>query len=132
MAIAMVEVVMIGSFVLTGLWWLGVLAAAGLAATGALFGWLTVSVDERAIVLRFGIGVVCKRSAIAEVVRATRVRNPWWTGWGIRWLPGRTVYNVSGFDAVEVELADGRVYRIGTDEPAALLAAIETGRAIGG
>jgi hypothetical protein len=27
------------------------------------------------------------------------------------------IYNVSGFDAVEIKLKNGKVYRIGTDEP---------------
>ena len=42
--------------------------------------------------------------------------------WVIRngWL-----YNVSGFDAVELELASGKLCRIGTDEPGRLLHAIE-------
>lgn len=35
------------------------------------------------------------------------------------------MYNVAGYDAVELELRSGRVFRIGTDEPDALLAAIE-------
>jgi hypothetical protein len=34
------------------------------------------------------------------------------------------IYNVSGFDAVELRMTDGRMYRIGTDEPHELEAAI--------
>jgi hypothetical protein len=34
------------------------------------------------------------------------------------------VYNVSGFDAVEIKLKNGKRYRIGTDEPKDLEQAI--------
>jgi hypothetical protein len=46
-------------------------------------------------------------------------------GWGIHRLARGWIYNVSGWEAVEIELASGSVHRIGTDEPRALLAAIE-------
>jgi hypothetical protein len=48
------------------------------------------------------------------------VKNHWYYGWGIRFWPGMTIFNVSGFDAVEITMQNGRRYRIGTDEPAQL------------
>jgi hypothetical protein len=42
--------------------------------------------------------------------------------------PGGVIWNVSGFDAVELELDDGTRFRIGTDEPVALAAAIALAR----
>jgi hypothetical protein len=36
------------------------------------------------------------------------------------------LYNVSGTDAVEIELRSGRRFRIGTDEPKVLAQAIQT------
>src|SRR3989344_3887675 len=47
-------------------------------------------------------------------------------GWGIRfWFwPRMCIYNVSGFDAVEIKLKDNRIFRIGTDEPRELEHAI--------
>ena len=89
-----------------------------------VFSALTVEVDEDAIRLRFGIGLVRKRIPLAEVKGWREVRNPWYTGWGIRLGPGYVLWNVSGFDAVELDLATGRRFRVGSDEPAALLAAI--------
>ena len=56
------------------------------------------------------------------------VRNPWYTGWGIRLGPGYVLWNVSGRGAVELDLASGRRFRVGTDEPAALVSAIERGK----
>ena len=39
-------------------------------------------------------------------------------------IPGGWIWNVSGLDAVELLLGDGRVLRVGTDEPEALSRAI--------
>jgi hypothetical protein len=61
----------------------------------------------------------------------TRVRNPWYYGWGIRFISNGMVYNVSGFDAVEIALADGRRVRLGTDEPDAVIAALAQRHGIG-
>jgi hypothetical protein len=94
------------------------------ALTLLVFSALTVEVDAETIGLRFGIGLVRKRIPLAEVKAWRVVRNPWYTGWGIRLGPGYVLWNVSGFDAVELDLASGRRFRVGTDEPAALLAAI--------
>ena len=35
------------------------------------------------------------------------------------------IYNVSGFDAIELTMKNGKIYRIGTDEPEKLEAAIK-------
>ena len=88
------------------------------------FGALTVEADEEAIRLRFGIGLVRKRIPLRDVQGWREVRNPWYSGWGIRLGPGGVLWNVSGFDAVQLALGDGKHFRIGTDEPAALVSAI--------
>jgi len=93
-----------------------------------VFSALTVEVDGDAIRLRFGIGLVRKRIPLAEVKSWRAVRNPWYTGWGIRLGPGYVLWNVSGRDAVELALTSGRRFRVGTDEPAALVSAIERGK----
>jgi hypothetical protein len=95
------------------------------ALTVLVFSALSVEVDAQAIRLRFGIGLVRKRIPLAEVKSWQAVRNPWYTGWGIRLGPGYVLWNVSGFDAVELDFASGRRFRVGTDEPAALVSAIE-------
>jgi hypothetical protein len=99
-----------------------------LALVALLFGALTVEVDAEAIRLRFGVGLIRKRIELAEVRGCQTVRNPWYCGWGIRLGPRGVLWNVSGFDAVELALADGRRFRIGTDEPGALLSAITRAR----
>ena len=94
------------------------------ALVALLFGALTVEVDHEAIRLRFGVGLIRKRIPLRDVQAWREVRNPWYAGWGIRMGPGGVIWNVSGLDAVELALPEGRHFRIGSDEPAALAAAI--------
>ena len=89
---------------------------------------LTVEIEGGTLTCRFGPGFIKKQIPLAEIAQATAVRNPWFVGWGIRWIPGRYwVWNVSGFQAVELAMKNGRKFRIGTDEPEALVRAIQTG-----
>jgi hypothetical protein len=88
-----------------------------LLACLGLFHSLTIEVDEESVALRFGIGVIRRRFPIAAIESARTVRNPWYCGWGIHRIRNGWLFNVSGFDAVELGMADGRRYRIGTDEP---------------
>jgi len=96
-----------------------------LAALVLLFGWLTVRIDADSILIRFGIGLIRRRVPLSRVRGHRAVTNRWFYGWGIRLIPGGLLYNVSGFDAVELDLDDGSRLRIGTDEPAALGRALE-------
>lgn len=110
---------------LAGAAWVALLVIGGSALVFLLFGWLTVDVDGERLRLRFGAGLVRRSWRIADIARAEKVRNPWYVGWGIRFLPRRTVFNVSGFDAVEIELRNGKIYRIGTDDSRGLQQVIE-------
>jgi len=76
--------------------------------------------------IKFGYGIFRKRFMLREIISARTVKNHWYYGWGIRlllWLR-LVIYNVSGFDAVEIKMKNGRTYRIGTDEPKNLKHAI--------
>lgn len=89
-----------------------------------LFTTLTVEVDAREIRLRFAIGLIRRTIPLAGLSGCQEVRNSWIHGWGIRRLRDGWMWNVSGLDAVELRLRGGGVFRIGTDEPAALARAI--------
>jgi hypothetical protein len=89
-----------------------------------LFHSLTVTVTDEVVRAAFGPGLLGKTVRVDEIVDATDVRNRWWYGWGIRLTPHGWLYNVSGFDAVEIRLATGTRVRIGTDEPVALARAV--------
>lgn len=89
-----------------------------------LFCVLSVKVDGEEVSLRFGVGIIRKRFPLSEIESHSVVRNPWYYGWGLRRIPIGWLYNVSGLDAVELSMTDGRKFRIGTDDPAGLDAAI--------
>ena len=75
--------------------------------------------------LRFGVGLIRRQFRLNDIESYEQVRNKWWYGWGIKLTPHGWMFNVSGFDAMQIRLKNGRQYRIGTDEPESLLAAIE-------
>jgi hypothetical protein len=91
----------------------------------ALFSTLTVVVDDRTVSLRFGLGSLRRDVMLADVTAACKVRNHWYAGWGVRIIPRGRLYNVGGLDAVELEMDNGRVVRVGTDQPDALRAAVQ-------
>ena len=62
--------------------------------------------------------------ARAEIAAIKVCQNPWWYGWGIRWIRNGWLYNVSGREAIEITLTSGRRVRIGTDRATELAAAL--------
>jgi len=91
----------------------------------ALFGTLTVIVDGTSVQLRFGpVSLLRERIALADITHARTVRNSPVHGWGLRYISHGRLWNVWGLDAVELQLRNGTRFRIGTDEPQALLGAL--------
>jgi hypothetical protein len=113
-----------GVGVLTGLTPLAVIGPALMAGFLALFYALAVEIDATHLSFRFGIGLIRKRVPLAEIVEVKPVRNSWIYGWGIHRTPHGWLYNVSGGEAVEIALASGERFRLGTDEPQTLAQAI--------
>jgi hypothetical protein len=93
----------------------------------ASFSTLTVSTHEQFLKIRFGWGIFRKKFPLAEIASVRKVKNHWYYGWGIRlWFwPKMWIFNISGFDAFELTMKNGRIYRIGTDEPEKLEAVIK-------
>ena len=83
---------------LGGGFWIFQAAMLLVAATGLVGARLTVVVDARSVTASFG--------------------------WGIRKVSRGWMYNNAGRNAVELSLRSGKVFRIGTDQPVELLAAI--------
>jgi len=85
----------------------------------ASFVTLQVIIDGEYLRIKFGFGIFQKKFSLNDIMSVKTVKNHWYYGWGIRiWLwPKMWIYNVSGFDAVEIKLKNGKTYRIGTDEP---------------
>lgn len=90
---------------------------------------LTVSIDENYVRIKFGYGLFKKKLSLEKIDSVKTVKNRWYYGWGIRmyFWPTTWIFNVSGFDAVELIMKNGRRYRIGTDEPKQLESAINIG-----
>ena len=63
---------------------------------------------------------------LKKIISSRIVKNHWYYGWGIRiWFwPYMWIYNISGFDAVEIKMKNDQKYKIGTDEPKELERAI--------
>ncbi|MFH1145836.1 MAG: hypothetical protein V1707_02635 [bacterium] len=93
----------------------------------ASFTTLATSIDENYLRIKFGYGIFRKKFAASEIASVAQVKNHWYYGWGIRlWFwPRMWIFNVSGFDAVEIRMKNGTIYRIGTDEPEKLETAIK-------
>jgi len=95
-------------------------------ALAVVFGSLTVEVGDNELRWYFGPGLWTYRLARDEIRNVAVVRNHWWNGFGIRAAPGFRLYNVSGLDAVELQLKSGDIRRIGTDDPRGLAAALQS------
>ncbi|HEX2998431.1 MAG TPA: hypothetical protein VHP14_26635, partial [Anaerolineales bacterium] len=73
-----------------------------------------------------GVGVIWKRFMLQDIEAYRAVKNPWYYGWGIHVIPRGWIFNVSGWEAVELQMKNGRKYRIGSDDAAGLVNALET------
>jgi hypothetical protein len=104
--------------------WAPLIVAVVLGLCTFLFASLTVEIDQEYLTARFGPGIVRKTIPLRLILSYQAVRNHWYNGWGIRKISKGWLYNVSGLDAVELQLQDGSKFRIGTDDPGGLMEAI--------
>lgn len=125
-AILAVILIIVASIFVFGAVWVTVLVMGFMILALAIFSTLTVSVRQDALRIWFGpIRLIKKSWPISDIATVTTVTNPWYYGWGIRWTPYGPLYNVAGYEAVEVTLVSGKKFRIGTDQPEELKRAIE-------
>lgn len=82
-----------------------------------LFPSLSVEIDKTRLIVKFGFGVINKKFILKDIISCHAVKNPWQYGLGIRLTPHGWLYNISGLSAVEIQMKNGKKYRIGTDEP---------------
>ena len=104
--------------------WLSVVLIIILITIFGQFSSLSAIVTDKAVIAQFGSGYLRRSIPLERIKSVKSVRNSWLAGWGIRLIPGGWMFNVAGFDAVELELTSGSRFRIGTDEPGRLEAAI--------
>ena len=97
---------------------LGITAVAMPIAILLVFGRLVIAMDEAVLAWRFGFLPVPRwRLAISEIAAVNVARTNWLEGWGIHLTKQGWLYNATGFSAVRLTLRDGRVLRLGTEEP---------------
>ena len=89
------------------------------------FATLTVEVTDQVITLRFGMGLIRKSFLLQDVQAYRAVKNPWYYAWGIHVIPGGWIFNVSGWESIELQMQNGKKYRIGTDDVNGLANAIK-------
>ena len=95
-------------------------------AFSAHFSTLTVTVSSGTARAAFGRGWPRRTVQLSRVAGVQAVRNHWLYGFGIRWVPKGSLWNVWGLDAVEFSLDNGRVVRFGTDDVGGLLAVLSS------
>ena len=83
----------------------------------SLFSHLTVTGYTNYLKIAFGIGLIRKKFYFKDIKECSIQKSPWYYGWGIRKIPQGWLYNVSGSWSVQLNMKDGKMYRIGTEEP---------------
>ena len=97
-----------------------------IAISFPIFYSLTVKIGGGILTCYFGVGLIRKQILLSDIKEFRAVRNPWFIGWGIRWMPGQYwLWNVSGLLAVELLFNNGKRFRIGTDDSENLVNAIQ-------
>jgi hypothetical protein len=88
----------------------------------ASFRQLTVRDEGDHLLIHFGpLSLFRRRISYTDIQRAKRSRTTFLEGWGIHLSHrGGWVWNLWGFDCVDLDLSRGRKLRIGTDDPAGL------------
>jgi len=102
--------------------WPLLLLATALGLTALAMGSLTVEVGGGELRWRFGwLGWPRGHVALADIARVEPCRSKWWEGWGIRVTPNGMLYNIAGMDALQVTRRDGKRFRLGSADVAALM-----------
>jgi hypothetical protein len=76
-----------------------------------------------------GLTALWELARLDITMEAVVIQQPWsqHCGWGIRWIGRGWLWNVSGLRAVELELRDGRRFRVGSNRPERLAEALRQG-----
>lgn len=97
-----------------------------LVATTWLFSSLTVKIDNGQLKFSFGPGWIRKTIELSTIADCRPGKSAWYNGWGIHLTNKGWLYNVSGWEVVEITLKNGHKIFLGTDEPETLTQAIKS------
>jgi len=102
------------------------LATAVGAVALLVMGRLRVRLDGQQLLWNFGwLPLPRWRLALSDIAAVEVARSRWYEGWGINRTRQGMLYNVRGCGAVRLQLRDGRVIRLGSDEPERLCAYLQ-------
>lgn len=91
-----------------------------------LFSSLTVIITREELIWYFGPGLWKYRIKLRDICSVAAIRTHPVEGFGIRWWPGKGIlYNVSGRQAVQIVRKNGKIQRIGTNEPQKLVQVLQ-------
>jgi len=94
--------------------------------TYLLFYGMTTIITVDSIKISFGIGLIKKSVQLLRIMTVEPVKNPWYYGWGIRFIPKGMLYNISGSEGIEIKFIDtDNVLRIGSKDSFKLKQEIE-------
>lgn len=91
----------------------------------ATFSSLTTEVRDDRLILAFGIGLLRVTLPLRAIDNLRPLEIDPRSGLGINFMYNIWFYNVAGLKAVELDMRDGRVIRVGTDDPVELARGIE-------
>ena len=86
---------------------------------------LRMEVTRDTVTAVFGVGLMRFKFQVNDLESVMPGRTQFADGWGIHVGPKGWLYNVAGYDAVDVTKRDGSHVRFGTDDPKGLCAAIQ-------
>lgn len=98
------------------------------AALGALFSSLTIRITQTYVAWWFGIPEIGRRVALSEIASVRAIKTNVFEGWGIHLTWHGWVWNIAGFNAVQIVLRSGTRFAVGTPDPQAVIAAISRAR----
>jgi hypothetical protein len=94
----------------------------------ALFSTLTVRVTDKRMMWYFGVTGIGRSVALTEIASIRAIKTSILEGWGIHLTWHGWVWNVSGFNAVQIILRSGTRFAVGTPNPQAVIDVLESAR----
>ncbi len=91
----------------------------------ALFYAFTIEISDGKLKFWFGIGGIGRSYALEEIQSVQEVENPWYYFWGVKSIPGGWLFAIAPGSSVEVVFKNGKMIRLGTDQPNKLKQAID-------
>lgn len=92
----------------------------------ACFNKITITITKTTLSFSMGIGLIKKTYQLSDIKSCTPIKNNIINGWGIRRILGGWLYNVSGFQAIELRFKnENKIIRIGTDKPNEVVAEVK-------